>query len=282
MSYADFLAKKRRVWTGEPAPLHSLSAKLKPFQADLIRWALHKGRCALWADTGLGKTAMLLSWADNIRHAGGRVIVLAPLAVVAQTVREAAKFDIHAVIACRSQAEADERRDAIIVTNYEMLEHFDASAFTAVVLDESSILKSYMGATKRRLVDAFSQTQYRLCCTATPAPNDYLELGNHAAFLGVMPSNEMIMRWFVNDPMEAGNYRLKAHGAADFWRWVSSWALSLTKPSDIGYPDENFILPPLSIHQESVGFVEVAPTDGRLFVSPEPRRRPGPNVPQPS
>ena len=266
MDYADFLKEKRRVWTGEPLPLpHDAHPLLFPFQQALVAWAMRKGRCALWAGTGLGKTAMQLVWADRVRQSGGRALILAPLAVNAQTVREAVKFGVPAHAA---RGQSDVRDDSVTVANYDMLHHFDASQFDAVVLDESSILKSYSGTTKQALVEAFASTRYKLCCTATPAPNDYLELGNHAEFLGIMPSTEMIMRWFTNDPMEAGRYTLKPHGAADFWRWVSSWALSLEKPSDIGYPDEAFALPPLRVVYQDVGHVEMAPTAGRLFAEP--------------
>ena len=266
--YVAFLAGKRREWTGcgLDVPEADLPAGLYPFQRALTRWALRKGRAALWADTGLGKTPMQLAWAEAIcKRTGGRALILAPLAVNAQTVREAEKFGI-AARAVRSQ---DEVGEGISVANYEMLAHFDPAAFTAIVLDESSILKSYMGATKRRLVEAFADTPYRLCCTATPAPNDHLELGNHCEFLGIMRSNEMISRWFINDPMEAGAYRLKAHGAADFWRWVASWAAALSNPADLGFDGSAFALPPLAVENVSVGYVHVAPTDGHLFVQPD-------------
>jgi DNA modification methylase len=266
LTYQDFLATKQRLWTGESIAEVLLPPRLKPFQVDLARWALRKGRCALWCDTGLGKTAMQLAWGDQIRRAGGRVLILAPLAVTTQTAREGEKFGVPVQV-CREAADVVD--DALNVTNYQRLDHIDPKAFDAVVLDESSILKAFMGATKRALLDAFAETRYKLCCTATPAPNDYLELGNHAEFLGVMRANEMIMRWFTNDPMEAGNYRLKPHGAEAFWRWVASWAMSVTKPSDIGHADEGFALPPLSIIECNVGAVDVAPTDGHLFVMPD-------------
>ncbi len=264
-SYADFLQAKQRAWTGEPIAEIALPAGLYPFQVTLVRWALRKGRCALWAGTGLGKTAMQLAWADQVRRAGGTVLILAPLAVNAQTVREAARFNIPAT---NARSQADVVPGGISVTNYEMLDHFDPTAFDAVVLDESGILKNFSGSRKQQLVSAFARTRFRLCCTATPAPNDYLELGNHAEFLGVMPSNEMIMRWFTNDPMQAGRYTLKAHGAKDFWRWISSWAISLNTPSDIGFEDGAFKLPPLDIQERSVGYVDEPPSDGRLFAEP--------------
>lgn len=263
--YAEFLASKQRTWTGESIPLTgSLPARLYPFQVALVEWALRKGRCALWAGTGLGKTSMQLAWAEQVARQGGRVLIFAPLAVSEQTVREGVLCGI-TVTSARTQADAG---PGITITNYERLDRFDLSQFTGVVLDESGILKSYSGSTKQALVTACAGVRYRLCCTATPAPNDYLELGNHAEFLGVMPSNEMIMRWFTNDPMQAGRYTLKGHGAKDFWRWLASWAMSLERPSDIGYEDGGFVLPPLDIRHASVGHVETPAEPGRLFAEP--------------
>lgn len=260
--YVEFLKRKAVTWEGESLPVECLPAALFDWQRLIVEWACRKGRAALWCDTGLGKTLMQLAWADQVRRAGGSVLILAPLAVNAQTVREAERFGIPAV-ACRRQEDVEP--GAVAVANYEMLHAFAPESFTGVVLDESSILKSFMGTTKRRLLTAFADTRYRLCCTATPAPNDFLELGNHADFLGIMRSNEMVMRWFVNDPMEAGNYRLKAHGQKSFWQWLASWAISVRTPSDIGFPDGGYKLPPLHVQQHSVGYVDVPSDDGRLF-----------------
>lgn len=233
-----------------------LNAALYPFQREIVAWALKRGRAAIWADCGLGKTPMQLEWA---RHVPGKVLVLAPLAVAQQTVREGVKFGIEVVYA-RKQSDASGQ---ITITNYEMLTHFAPGEFAGIVLDESSILKSYMGRTKRQLLEVFKHTRFRLACTATPAPNDHMELGNHAEFLGVMPSNEMLARWFINDSMEAGNYRVKAHGERDFWRWVSSWAVALGKPSDIGeFDDAGFVLPRLDVRIQSIAS---APPPGMLF-----------------
>ena len=263
-SYQRFLAKKTPLWTGEDAITGaSLPSRLFDWQAAIVRWALKKGRAAIWADTGLGKTAMQLAWANAVAaHTGGKVLVLTPLAVGAQTVREAAKFGIDASL------HRDGVDSAVTILNYERLHQVETSAFAGVVLDESSILKAYMGATKQRLIEAFKDAPYRLCCTATPAPNDHLELGNHAQFLGVMESHEMIMRWFINDSMVAGGYRLKPHGAAEFWRWVASWAVSLTSPTDLGFDGSAFVLPALHTHHLDVGYVDVAPTPGQLFANP--------------
>ena len=229
-----------------------------PFQKDIIRWALRRGRAAIFADCGLGKTLMQLEWARQIP---GDVLILAPLAVAAQTALEGGKFGIKVTI-CRTQ---DDVSPGVNITNYEMLSHFDSSKFLGVVLDESSILKSFTGTTKRELMAKFKTTEFKLACTATPAPNDYLELGNHADFLNVMRSNEMISRFFINDSMQAGNYRLKEHARAPFWKWVSSWATCISKPSDFGYPDDGFNLPALNNKVHIVGTSDLPPVEGELF-----------------
>lgn len=252
MNYHDFLASKRI--EAQSAGFHvdrdALNPVLFDWQKDIVVWALARGRAALFEDCGLGKTPQQLEWAKHVHmHTGRNVLILAPLAVSQQTVREGRKFGIH-VTPCRSQADV---QAGINITNYEMLEHFDMSRFGGVVLDESSILKSYMGKTKQALVDVCARIPYRLACTATPAPNDHLELGNHSEFLGIMPSHEMIARWFINDTMNFGKYRLKGHAEASFWEWVASWAVSLRRPSDIGYSDAAYNLPPLHMHQVDVG-----------------------------
>jgi superfamily II DNA or RNA helicase len=182
---------------------------------------------------------MQLEWA---RHILGRVLILAPLAVAEQTVMEGARFDIPLVYDRTGHAP-----DRIVITNYEMLEHFNPADFAGVVLDESSILKAFDGKTRTRLIEAFQETPYRLACTATPAPNDYMELGNHAEFLGIMTRTEMLATFFVHDGGETQQWALKGHGAGAFWKWVASWAVMIQKPSDLGFSDENFILPDLRI-----------------------------------
>lgn len=265
--YQAFLAGKRvnAPAVGFEVKLVELNRDLFDWQKDIVRWALRRGRAAIFADCGLGKTAMQLEWADHVyRRTLKPVLILAPLAVAHQTQREGTKFGIPVTI-CRSQADV---QPGVNVANYEMLEHFDATAFGGIILDESSILKTFMGKTKRLIIERFAETPYKLACTATPAPNDHLELGNHAEFLGVMPSNEMISRWFINDTMQAGSYRLKGHAEVDFWRWVSSWAVSIAKPSDLGYPDSGFDLPELEIitHVVDVDITEDA--GDQLFRSP--------------
>ena len=228
------------------------------FQRDIVRWALRRGRAAIFADCGLGKTPMQLEWA---RHIPGRVLILAPLAVSAQTVREAAKFGIHDVEYSRGGSAAK-----IVVTNYEMLEHFNPADFAGIVLDESSILKAYDGSTRTAIIEAFAQTPFRLACTATPAPNDYMELGNHAEFLGALTRTEMLSTFFVHDGCDTQKWRLKGHAEKDFWRWLCSWAITIRKPSDLGYDDGAFVLPPIEYIEHIVGAQKVQ--DGYLFALP--------------
>jgi DNA modification methylase len=252
--YSEFLARK--LLTVPAAGFHVEASAIHPllfdWQRECVLWALRLGKAALFEECGLGKTIQQIEWARHVAaHAGGKVLIVAPLAVAHQTVREGAKIGVE-VRYCRSQQAADDASEQVIITNYDMLKEFDASHFVGVVLDESSILKSFTGATKRMILRMFEPTPYKLACTATPAPNDHLELGNHAEFLNVMASNEMISRWFINDTMAAGNYRLKGHAEADFWRWVTSWAVCISTPSDLGYPDGAFLLPELRMHSEVV------------------------------
>ena len=265
-NYDEFIEEKQiaNEKFGFVVPLDSLNSSLFDFQKQIVQWALEKGRAAIFADTGLGKTLMQCAWADEVaNHSGGNVLILAPLCVAHQTVSEARKFGIHANY-CRRQ---DDVTNGINITNYEMVGHFDISSFSGVVLDESSILKSYMGKIKRALVESCSAVNYRLACTATPSPNDYLELGNHAEFLGVMPSNEMIMRFFANDTMEAGSYVLKPHAAKSFWEWCASWSVCLSNPADMGFDGERYILPKMNHSFVEVSTEGLSPAEGELFRS---------------
>lgn len=251
-TYQDFLSEK--VVSAQPigfdVDLSDLNPALFDWQKVVVQWALKRGRAALFESCGLGKTLQQLEWARQIhRLTGGNVLILAPLAVSSQTVREGAKFGIE-IHKCRKQADV---RPGVNIANYEMLEHFDASHFAGVVLDESSILKGFTGKMRNQICAAFSSTPYRLACTATPAPNDHMELGNHSEFLGVMPNVNMLSTWFVNDGFEAGKWRLKGHAAADFWRWVSTWAVCLSKPSDMGFDDAGYNLPELRTIKHHVG-----------------------------
>ena len=258
--YAAFLASKRYDSPRSDLADAQVYPWLYPFQQAIVEWAVRLGRAAVFAECGLGKTRIQLAWAHElVRQTGQRALILAPLAVTRQTAEEAARVGVPCVVA-REQADIG---PAITVTNYERLSHFDPAAFGAVVLDESGILKSFMGATKRRLIEVFGRTPYRLCCTATPAPNDHMELGNHAQFLGVMASNEMLARWFINDTMEAGAYRLKRHAEQDYWRWVHAWAVSCVRPSDLGaeFSDEGYTLPDLAWEHHTVAVPTVVGKD---------------------
>lgn len=257
MDYAEFLDGKR---LADPATglreIPALNPMLFEFQRDIVAWALKRGRAAIFADCGLGKTAMQLEWAN---HIPGRVLILAPLAVSMQTQREGEKFGIPTSVA-RKQEDCSER---ISVTNYEMLEHFDLSEFAGLVLDESSILKAHDGKTRTRIIELAQQVPFRLACTATPAPNDYMELGNHAEFLGTMNRSEMLAMFFIHDGGETSKWRIKGHAQGEFWKWVCSWAVMLRKPSDLGYSDEGFELPELVMHDVTVKVDD--PTEGYLF-----------------
>lgn len=247
VDYATFLAEKSR-WDadhGFDVPNENVNACLRPFQRDIVRWALRRGRAAVWADCGLGKTLMQLEWARKIvQRTGKDVLILAPLAVASQTKREGEKFGIDVTV-CREQGDV---RPGINITNYEMLEHFDPSEFVGVVVDESSILKSYTGKFRTLIIESFKETPYRLACTATPAPNDFMEIANHAEFLGTMTRAEMLAMFFVHDGGETQSWRLKGHAQGDFWRWVCSWAVMLRNPADLGYDGKEFVLPPIRYH----------------------------------
>lgn len=253
--YQEFIERKLKTvqLTGFDVATEAINSKLFKFQRDIVRWACKLGKAAIFAECGLGKTAMQLEWAHQVAaKTGGKVLVLAPLAVADQTVREGVKFGIDLRYVADGSSVLD--TDAVVISNYDRLHLFDTSKFVGVVLDESSILKNFTGKTKRAIFEAFKATPYKLACTATPAPNDQLELGNHAAFLGVMEANEMISRWFINDTMEAGNYRLKKHAEKDFWRWLTSWAVCLSRPGDLGkdYELAGFDLPPLNIREHTL------------------------------
>tara|TARA_R110000822_G_scaffold21722_10_gene68743 strand:+ start:1042 stop:2460 length:1419 start_codon:yes stop_codon:yes gene_type:complete len=273
-AYHDLLANKRVSF--EPRGLASvpaLSDKLFPHQRHSTEFALRAGCSAMFLDTGLGKSFCALEWGRVIvEHTNKSVLMLAPLAVGPQHQREAEKFGIDAHYV-RDPAEI--KGTGIWITNYERLDKFDASQFAGVILDESSILKSFTGATTRALMAAFADTPYRLACTATPAPNDHMELGQHCQFLGVMDSNEMLARWFLADQTNMGKYRLKKAAVAPFWEWVASWARCIAKPSDIGLDDAGFALPDLVMHQHivasdrSIDCGEEKGGQGRLLRMPE-------------
>lgn len=245
MDYEEFIASKSD--TKKAVGFHVFPSEIAPHlfkhQAAIVRWALQRGRAAIFADTGLGKTPMALEIARHV-SAEGRVLILSPLAVAEQIAREGVKFGVP--VACLRE---DDHASRIVVTNYEMLGHFDAGEFVCVILDESSILKSFNGATRNALIQAFEATKYRFCCSATPAPNDHTELGNHSEFLGIKSRVEMLAEYFVHDGGSTQDWRIKGHAADPFWRWVCSWAAVVKRPSDLGFSDEGFALPPLRMHE---------------------------------
>jgi superfamily II DNA or RNA helicase len=261
--YKRFVASKRREHQAVGWEVDSVHPSLFPHQADCVRWACRLGRAAIFADTGLGKTRMELDWARLVaERTSRRVLLLAPLAVSEQTIAEAVTMGIDA---------GRIGDDAVIhVTNYERLHRVDVTEYAGVVLDESSILKSQTGSTRTALIEAFSNTDYRLAATATPAPNDHTELGNHAEFLGVSTQQEMLAEYFLHDSSSssARGWRLKGHARRDFWRWVSSWAVVVRKPSDLGHDDQRYNLPPLNLHNEVVKADGLDLGQGTLFVVP--------------
>lgn len=228
----------------------NLPSSLFPHQVHGVEFALRAGCAALFYDTGLGKTAMALSWAQQvIEYTNKPVLMLAPLAVGPQHVREAARLGIDAQV-IRDGAEITGKK--VYVLNYDRLDKVDATIFGGVILDESSILKSFTGITTRKLIEMFARVPFRLACTATPAPNDHTELGTHAEFLSVMRRDEMLPIWFIHDSADTCTWRIKGHAQDDFWRWVASWARCVSKPSDLGFDDTGFILPELVTHRHEV------------------------------
>ena len=246
-SYLEFLKSKQNVAVDAGFECAVLNKHLFQYEADIVRWALKKGKAALFEDCGLGKGIQQLSWAEKVcEHTGRSVLVVAPLSVAHQTVREGEKFGIKATYAPDMGAITDV---GIYTSNYDRISNFDASVFAGVVLDESSILKDYTSATKQALIDMFKFTPYKLCCTATPSPTDYVELGNHAEFLGIMSRTEMLATYFVHDGGETQKWRLKGHAQAAFCAGEASWACCMTKPSDLGYEMDGFNLPELRLNE---------------------------------
>ena len=244
MNYDEFLKTKIEQFKPCGFDCEPSNENLFDFQRAIVKIALKRGKSALFLDTGLGKTICQLSWADEVyKHTGKNVLILAPLAVSVQTKREGEKFGIDVNI-CRTQEDV---KDGINITNYEMLEHFNADEFIGIVLDESSILKSFSGKTTKALIEKFRKTEYKLACSATPAPNDYEELGNHSEFLGVMTRTEMLATYFVHDGGNTSKWRLKGHAEEQFWHWVSSWASVMKTPEDIGYNGDKYKLPALNV-----------------------------------
>ena len=251
MNYNEFLQKKAVSipCCGFSIEKSDLNPKMFEWQKDIVVWALKKGKAALFEDCGLGKTLQQLEWCKQISaHTDKPTIILAPLAVSRQTKREGIKFGYEVNI-CRSQ---DDVRAGINITNYEMLDKFDLPVFGGVALDESSILKQYGGKMRTQIIDSCRGIPYKLSCTATPAPNDYMELGNQAEFLGVMRRTEMLAEFFVHDGGDTSKWRLKGHAEKDFWGWLTSWAVVLTTPADLGYDSTGYELPKLEVRYVDV------------------------------
>lgn len=260
IDYESFLESKHFDDISAGFDAEPQNANLFPFQRVIVHWAMRRGRAAIFADTGLGKTLMQCVWAEEVaRHTSKRVLILAPLCVAQQTVEEAAKFGI-AVRYARHQSETADA--PIIITNYEMMEHFTVTDYIGVVLDESSILKHQQSRTRERIIAACQRTPYRLTCTATPSPNDYMELGNQSEFLGIMSAAEMLAMFFTHDGGKTNKWRLKGHGKQQFWEWLSTWAIVLRKPSDLGFADDGYNLPGLDVTDH---VVRSESTFGQLF-----------------
>lgn len=249
--YHQLIAAKRLTFDARGlGNVPDLNPAMNPHQAHVTDFALRTGCAAMFLDTGLGKTLCALEWGRVVVEFSNKpVLMLAPLAVAAQHAREAVKFGIDAR-AIREPDQIDGAR--VYITNYERLSKFDPAMFAGIVLDESSILKSFNGKTTRALIDAFAKTPFRLACTATPAPNDHAELGQHSQFLGAMSQSQMLTRWFLHDSADTGNWRMKGHAVQDFWNWVASWARCVSKPSDLGFSDDGFVLPPLNLERHKV------------------------------
>jgi hypothetical protein len=250
MDYDNFLAQKLKEQKQSGFEVGELNKKLFPFQDWIVKRALKAGKYAIFADCGLGKTFMQLEWARQVAdHTKGEVLILAPLAVTDQTIDEAKHFNISL--------------DRITITNYEQLDNLDCSKFTGVVLDESSIIKDYSGATKNKIVESFADTPYKLACSATPSPNDPIEIGSQSEFLNQMSGQEMLSMFFINDGMKANKWKLKGHAKKAFYRWMATWSVMLTKPHDIGFEMDGYELPPLNIIDHKVQTEKV--DNGELF-----------------
>lgn len=263
MTYAAFVnSKLRTVAPSGIADGFSLPGSMFPHQSALTAWALRRGRAAIFADTGLGKMRMELAWAEAVRrHTNRPVMIHTPLAVAAQVAAEAAKIGLQAKV-CR---EPSDLTGGINITNYDRLHKFDASIFGGVVLDESGCIKHHDSKTFQALTDAYRETPFKLPATATPAPNDWTELGTHAEFLGICTRQEMLAEFFTHDGGETSVWRLKGHARQAFWRWVASWGAMIRRPSDLGFDDAAYKLPSLHLHQHLVDFE--MPLNGMLFAT---------------
>lgn len=271
MQYQTFLAQRLATppAAGFPVDERDLHPSLFPFQRHAVALSLARGRAAMFEDTGLGKSRQILEWMRHVAaYTGRKVLLLTPLAVAYQFVRDEAPALSLELAYCRSQAEADAAHTPLIVANYEMAAHFDAAQFAGVALDEADIISNFVGKTNRLLTAMFKQTPYKLVATATPAPNDLIEMGRYSEFLGVMESGEMLTRYFIRDSQSAATLRLRRWAeAGPFWDWLTSWAICIGLPSDLGpYANEGYLLPPLDIQQHMVDVdYGRAQAQGKLF-----------------
>lgn len=271
LDYRDLVAKSIVRHTSHGTNLRAMPDRIREHQRHAVDFALSKGNAALFLDTGLGKSLCAFSYASNVTQETHKpVLMLAPLGVTGQHYSEARKFGFDDVTIAR---EGDQVRPGLNLCNYERLHLFDPAQFGGLILDESSIIKNFSGVTTRKLMEFGNQIRFKLACTATPAPNDHMELGQHCQFLNVMTSNEMLSRWFLADQSEMGRYRLKRHAVDSFWNWVASWARCAERPSDLGGCDDGYILPPLDLQRHIVktNITEDAGDDegqGRLFRIP--------------
>jgi len=258
-SYAEFIAGKQYRHLDAGFDSSDLPEQMMDFQRDCVAWACRRGRAAIFADTGLGKTFMQLAWAEQVERETNRpVLVAAPLCVAQQTVREGEKFGI----ASKYMREPGFSNPRIHVTNYEMLKNFDPADYDGIVLDESSILKGMDGKLRKQITEFASTIPYRLSCTATPSPNDFMELGTQAEFLGIMTQVEMLAQFFIHDGSDTQKWRLKGHARSKFWEWLATWSILIRHPADLGYSAEGYDLPPLRFVDH---VVETGDNDG-LFV----------------
>lgn len=262
-NYEDFVAGKRRAEVGTGHQPGELNPHLFDFQRAIVSWAVRRGRAAIFADTGLGKTLMQLSWADEVAsHTNGAVLILAPLAVSEQTIEQGSTFGI---TVRRVPHGGSPDAPGVWITNYERMDAIDFGGLHGLVLDESSILKAHDGKTRTRIIESAQGIPYRLSCTATPSPNDFEELGNQCEFLGVMTRTEMLATYFVNDTGDTGTWRLKGWGASKFWEWMGTWAVVLRNPSDLGFDGSRYVLP---APQYLEHVVETDPLGNDLFSRP--------------
>jgi DNA modification methylase len=263
MDYESFVKSKRRSEIATGHKPGDLNEHLFDFQHAIVSWAVRRGRAAIFADTGLGKTLMQLAWADEVQsHTGGIIVVLAPLAVSEQTIEQGKTFGIEVKRIPHGEAPTE---PGVWITNYERIDAIDFTELHGIVLDESSILKSHNGKTRTAIIESCQSVPYRLSCTATPSPNDFEELGNQCEFLGVMTRTEMLATYFVNDTGDTGTWRLKGWGASMFWSWMGTWSVVLRNPSDIGFDGSKYILP-APIYHEHV--VETEQLGDELFARP--------------